>query len=343
MVDIHTFGFNAFHQLSVQDSAPKVYNDTLQQKTILFATWESTFYLDSNHQLQIQGFTTDQIRAIVTTWNRNGRVAQVFGTMDVGLGMIDHLGQCWWVHLAESPLYGLHLKLAVDIRQAGLCQGMGCLFLLSCSGDVYRCDLVDTDRLVQLDLPTVCHLAVSSTHALFATKGPSPVYAIGSNRLGQLGLPVGEVQEVNEQPAAVDFFDGLLMGDDLDDDTVLVACGPFHSAVILQLDVYTFGWNDRGRLGWSSQEEADTVQLATFADNQDGDHQIEAVQVQCGFHHTVVLDSKANVWTSGSNDYYQLARRDVESRLEQDGQPFLRCPWRGKRILTGPWSTYIME
>lgn len=138
-------------------------------------------------------------------------------------------------------------------------------------------------------LPRVYSLAASSTHVLFYTSGMDPIYSLGSNRFSQLGFDTSTIQAL-ETPTPIDYFSGLGMMDPAHQG--MVACGLFHSAVVLGGELYTFGWNKDGRLGWSDNDDNDIISPAVFLDAQGEPIQedINVMRVACGAAHTLAID-----------------------------------------------------
>lgn len=156
------------------------------------------------------------------------------------------------------------------------------LFALTDTGSVYQCHNT-TGEFHQLhDLPPVKKISGSPTCMLFLTS-QSTVYGLGSNKLSQLGMDYQQQQL--ETPTLIDYFCGFQQITDID-------CGPFHSSVIADREVYTFGWSKEGRLGWGSEENEDIISYATFLDVNEQPVDVNAVKVVCGSSHTLVLDSK---------------------------------------------------
>lgn len=158
-------------------------------------------------------------------------------------------------------------------------------------------------------------LAASPTHALVYTKD-GRIWARGSNRYGQLGVDPSHTQTLRTfQP--IEFFDGLDFG--VADVLRQVACGPFHSAVIVGGDLYTFGWKQDGRLGWdeSQLEEDVMIGLPTFMDSNGQAVDVTVVQVACGSAHTIAVDGK---WMPSLNfnfihpSIYYRSRQSMELR-----------------------------
>lgn len=141
-------------------------------------------------------------------------------------------------------------------------------------------------------LPRVYSLAASATHVLFYTAGMDPIYSLGSNRFSQLGFDTSSIQAL-DTPTPIDYFSGLGMMMDPDHQG-MVACGLFHSAVVLGGELYTFGWNKDGRLGWgdNDNDDNDVISPAVFLDAK-GDpiqEDISIVRVACGAAHTLAMD-----------------------------------------------------
>jgi alpha-tubulin suppressor-like RCC1 family protein len=150
------------------------------------------------------------------------------------------------------------------------------LFILTDAGTVYQ---YDSGAITELSLPPVTKISGSPTGVLFLTQ--TGVYGLGSNKLAQLGMDYQQQQVL--EPTLIEYFCGFQHMTDID-------CGPFHSAVIADGEVYTFGWSKEGRLGWGLEEKEDIISYATFLDVNNQPVDIHAVQVACGASHTLVLD-----------------------------------------------------
>lgn len=75
------------------------------------------------------------------------------------------------------------------------------------------------------------------------------------------------------------------------------ACGAFHSAVVAQGSLYTFGWNALGRLGIGGDEGSETTpQMADFRNDRMGEEveevEVNVVKVSCGAAHTIAIDGR---------------------------------------------------
>ncbi|KAI8343492.1 regulator of chromosome condensation 1/beta-lactamase-inhibitor protein II [Chlamydoabsidia padenii] len=352
---LYAFGFNAFGQLSKRCST-KVMDRHTNVSRILMTTWESTFVLTDQRMIEIWGFTNARLQALVTYWNKTNLASNkttlcIYGDLQVGLGTIDDTGNAvWWDIQKDTFDVGNGLLLGENITDAGLCHGLNRLYLLSGDGKVQEYDIEQCNQVKELLIPTkVTSMAISTTHVLFGVEGSAPVYGLGSNRMGQLGMDTGTIQHV-DRPMVLDFFDGLgTMGNDKESG-VKVACGPFHSAVILHNDLYTLGWNDQGRLGWGSLagqdlNDADPIRLASFINDDGQDIDVLVDKVCCGTNHTVVIDVDGYAWTCGSDKYSQLGRSIVTTNNDDGHDDYFRqCKTKEDTMIecdSGPWSTFL--
>jgi alpha-tubulin suppressor-like RCC1 family protein len=163
------------------------------------------------------------------------------------------------------------------VKDVVYCRELDSFYVLDQDGSV------STFKDSQPILQKVVSMVASESHVLFHCASYAPVYAMGSNRFSQLGLDFHQELKV-ETPMMVEYFCGL-------GDVTALACGPFHSAVVMGGDVYTFGWSKDGRLGWGNQDE-DSIALAVFLDVNEQPVEMNAVKVACGAAHTLVLDGK---------------------------------------------------
>ncbi|KAL7143776.1 hypothetical protein ABFS83_08G214800 [Erythranthe nasuta] len=76
-----------------------------------------------------------------------------------------------------------------------------------------------------------------------------------------------------------------------------VACGPWHTAAIIENKLFTWGDSDKGKLGHSCNDKRKVVLVPTYVKQLFGH---DFVQVSCGNTITVVLTSKGRVYTMGS-------------------------------------------
>lgn len=201
----------------------------------------------------------------------------IFGDPDTVMGFIDNHEILTLItptlecsleaisHAAYSQHYVYMLNKQKQVKRLN-CQSLDC---------------VDFEALI---LPPVNAIFASNQHILFLTDSLDvPVYGLGSNKLCQLGIL--EEQYI-DQPVAIEYFCGLMAKAEH------ASCGLFHSAVVLNGDVYTFGWSKDGRLGTGNYDKEEVVSLAQYKDELDQPVEVYAIQVSCGSAHTLVLDGK---------------------------------------------------
>lgn len=298
--------------------------------------------------IQFWGFQPPWFSKFKTLCQQKKGIISIFGDPDSMMGLIDDQHNLSFVKVTSE-----HVDCILNVEQAVYCQGKQDIFVLKQqSGQVEQYSIHDLKCEI-LDLPCqVTKMSASNTHILFLTNSTdAPVYGLGSNRLSQLGIDYQQ-QEL-KSPSMIEYFCGLRDASD-------VACGPFHSAIILGGDVYTFGWSKDGRLGWgASEDKDDIISLAVFLDINDQPIEIDAKKVVCGSAHTLVLDGKliahksrahmdliifiidqGHVWSCGSNTYGQLGRTIAEN---QSDAYFRRCTIdKAIDCFTGRWTSFIL-
>lgn len=103
------------------------------------------------------------------------------------------------------------------------------------------------------------------------------------------------------------FLDGLLVID--------ISAGGWHSAAVTNCgDLYTWGWNNVGQLGFACDRsidcEIDDFYISVLSEpklvNWPNDIEVQIKQVSCGTLNTVILSDDGLVWGCGSNKYGQL-------------------------------------
>lgn len=196
----------------------------------------------------------------------------ICGDLDSFMGVVNDEGQLSVFTAEEED------QILENVVQAAYSQQL--LFILTGDGEVYQ---YDRRSIQQVQLPFVKKISGSPTGMLFLTQ--SEVCGLGSNKLSQLGMDYQQQQVTT--PTMIEYFCGFQQITD-------IACGPFHSAVIVDGEVYTFGWSKEGRLGWGLEDEEKDgiISFATFLDVNEQPIDIHAIKVVCGSSHTFVLDSK---------------------------------------------------
>lgn len=130
-------------------------------------------------------------------------------------------------------------------------------------------------------------VSCSYHHTLVSCEGET--YSFGRNDYGQLGH--GDTGDKRE-PAIINALNGKAI--------ISMACGQYHSVVVTNQAVYSFGKNDYGQLGLESADSQRIPHLVSQLENKG------VIQVRCGYYHTIVLCSNSSVFSFGRNDYGQL-------------------------------------
>ncbi|KAL9553864.1 hypothetical protein PS6_003738 [Mucor atramentarius] len=279
---LYSIGFNAFGQTKGSDEAiiRSLYCHTHTSR-LLFSSWETTIVANDEGVLQFWGFQPSWFSKFKRLCQQKPNIISVFGHPNSMMGLIDERHTLSYITETSE-----HIDCMTHVEQAVYCQGQHIIFVLKQeSGQVVQYN-IDTLNSEKLDFPSDCKvtkMSAANTHILFLTDClDASVFGFGSNRLSQLG--VDYQQQELKTPTAIEYFCGLR-------DATDIACGPFHSAVVLGGDVYTFGWSKDGRLGWGEarqEEDGDIVSLAVFLDVNDQPIEINAIKVACGSAHTLI-------------------------------------------------------
>ncbi|KAI7906426.1 regulator of chromosome condensation 1/beta-lactamase-inhibitor protein II [Cokeromyces recurvatus] len=335
---LYSFGFNAFQQTGSKSVITKSPTCHTNIRKLLFASWETTIVIDDEGELIIWGFQPCWFEKFKKLC-KDKEIQSIFGDPNELLGIIDQEQKLSYV-TADKTRWN---DCESQVRQAVYCTRLHSIFILKeTSDEVYQYDVRNEKSQLLDTLPPVKSLAASNSHVLFLTYSlDAPVYGLGSNRLSQLGMDYQQ-QEI-QQPMMIDYFCGL-------GEASYVSCGPFHSAVIINGDVYTFGWSKDGRLGSGhTQGDDDIVSLVEFLDVNDQPIDVHAMKVVCGSTHTLVLDKNGTVWSCGSDQYSQLGRelKDTEKGVKSDFY-FRACTLFDSKTehaidcSAGRWTSFIM-
>ncbi|XP_032188747.1 probable E3 ubiquitin-protein ligase HERC6 isoform X3 [Mustela erminea] len=135
-------------------------------------------------------------------------------------------------------------------------------------------------RVQFLDGIPLTQVAAGGAHS-FALSLSGASFGWGSNSEGQLALRKKNVPVVqSSKPCSVDALENL--------GVVYISCGYEHTAVLTQTgEVFTFGGNSYGQLGYSTTAEKEGPQLVEGIDGL-------VSQIDCGSYHTL-----AYVYTTG--------------------------------------------
>ncbi|KAI9482581.1 regulator of chromosome condensation 1/beta-lactamase-inhibitor protein II [Zychaea mexicana] len=311
---LFSFGFNAFSQTApTSDDESIDSHKHIAVDKVLLPTWETTIIAKDGDRLEIWGWTPENQDNELKLWD-NRAIKRIFGPMGHGwVGVIDQGGSVWHYYFGSKDGAGASKKLlTTSAKDADYCESHDAIYVLTENGyvDCYQKQKEDSttfstaSRLTHL--PQIQAMAVSFSHILFyTTEGFNPIYALGSNRYSQLGFDT-TIQGEDDACVPIDFFSGIIA------QSASIACSPFHSAVVLDGELYTFGWRKGGRLGWGSgskdndghgggdDNDDDVIRLADFRDDNNETAEVHVVKVVCGANHTMALDDHGRIWTCGS-------------------------------------------
>ncbi|KAI7859747.1 regulator of chromosome condensation 1/beta-lactamase-inhibitor protein II [Circinella umbellata] len=346
---LYSFGFNAFNQTSSQNNEDPILQYTQTNvNNVLFASWESTIITKDDNQLEMWGWIPESCSEnndFSKTWE-NQKIKRIFGPIDLGwIGVIDYNNILWYYNFNSKN----KKKLAINIKDADYCQSREEIYILTDQGfvDCYQLKKEQDDLFTfkkRFSIPKVYSMAISFSHVIFyIQEGTDPIFGLNSNRYSQLGFDTTTIQHVDDEPIPIDFFSGLMVQKEAS-----VACNSFHSAVVIDGELYTFGWKKSGRLGRSVEvDEDDIIGLAEFRDNENQVvEDVYVIKVVCGINHTMVLDDQGQIWTCGSNQYKQLGRTtDRENEESPYDDVFRLCTaYTGLAVdcFAGRWNSFVI-
>lgn len=249
----------------------------------------------------IWGFKPNWFNKIL---QQKSQISQVFGAIDACIGLLDTQGVLTCMTPNDSSFTISNVKEAIYHQKN--------IYVLLNDSVVQKYD-IDGTIIDSHILNQVQFLCGSNTHVLFSTSSSNtPLYGMGSNKLCQLGFDTfQQQQDVVTEPVNVDYFNELGIISDMH-------CGSFHSAIVLNGDVYTFGWRKDGKLGWGEEEGEDVIRCATFLDNNNESIEVNVIKVVCGTLHTLVLDDQHTVWSCGSSKFITInVLSDINYLLRQ--------------------------
>ncbi|XP_069690185.1 RCC1 domain-containing protein 1 [Periplaneta americana] len=217
-----------------------------------------------------------------------------------------------------------------------------------CSGATFDASVSESGRAFIMPSPIynpgtkVTQVACGNEHCLLVTE-IGEVFSWGIGSRGQLGH--SDLENEDETARQVDVLAGLRV--------TRVAAGGWHSAAVTDSgDLYTWGWNNSGQLGFPTcaeeQQQCDksetcsteAVSILNFPLPVNWDKTI--MNVGCGSRHTVVLLDDGSVWGCGWNAFGQLGTspKTMQSCWKMHK---LELPSKcvAQDVLCGAWSTMV--
>ena len=150
------------------------------------------------------------------------------------------------------------------------------------------------------------------------------VYTFGANDFGKLGIHTLYIQDKENKEKEVEIEEKGDLKLELQPrlirgmaDATFIACGPNHSAAICRNEgkvhsyaCYTWGHGWNGKLGhgdYDNEYKPKMVHLGVVESN--------FVLVTCGTSHTLFLDTKGEIWFSGSKNSVGITKYEYEDQI----------------------------
>ena len=144
-------------------------------------------------------------------------------------------------------------------------------------------------------------VACSYYHSVIVCQNRNATYAFGRNDFGQLGI--GDTHD-KSQPQRLHALDGQCI--------TSLACGQYHTVLSTKRGrIYSCGKNDYGQLGL----RADSNCIVPALVDQGILRGMSAIDVKCGYYHTIVLCHSSSIVGFGRNDYGQLGLGHTSPRV----------------------------
>ncbi|KAI9282975.1 regulator of chromosome condensation 1/beta-lactamase-inhibitor protein II [Umbelopsis sp. AD052] len=293
---INAFGLNSFGQTIPSGGNGEWPADITR---VLYCTWESSFGINEKGHLVVWGYnpqTGSLTSGAVPFHNvRATDVVKVYGDSNSTIGLLLSDGSVYHYSVPGSVEPVL---VASDCKDVACMAGSQTVILIKNNGEVYHAPLNGRETPIKMDMPAVQGAEASFYHAILYCSSPFAVYGMGSNRFGQLGSPESP-KPLKTIPVA--FFDGLTPTQ------FQISCGTFHTAFVLDGDVYICGLGTHRSAGNHDDDQGYPV-LAEFQDKDGHECDVNIVKVACGGKHIIAIDDQGGAWGVGSNKYGQLPK-----------------------------------
>ncbi|KAG9287005.1 hypothetical protein G9A89_022969 [Geosiphon pyriformis] len=346
---IFAFGYNVFYQTAPNSTEINIIEPiditaSTQCSHIIWANLNVTLGLDANRNIVKWGYdelTNRRIAPTVTTFPQNGR--KFFGDEDNIRGFLDNQGKLY----INGKIMVLPNE-CVDVAYLWTGDHVVCV---TADGKLWQWN-TQANALSPQEIKPIDQMdhyfnkvACGENHFVALTQD-GEVFTWGSGRHGQLGH--GNLKSV-DKPTVIELLQGLKVTE--------IACGGWHSAVITDSqDLYTFGWNNMGRLGISTTENSRDDRLVInpaepnlIEFNSDIDNSeildLNVLRVSCGSAHTAVVTDDCCLRVCGWGKYGQLGQRDQNLENQNQFIPVKLDSLQEYRVLDcycGRWNTFAL-
>jgi len=241
------------------------------------------------------------------------KIAKVMFSKDskiIGLSLVDNLlYESIFNENAQSFQYSKILFQEIPKLTDISCSEGSEILALDNNGGIYS--IISNDNndfhlklLFQLDNLKIQKISTGFDHSMVLTD-TGAIYSWGIGSRGQLGH--SDIVLKCESPKRVEFFD------DLPCTIVDIACGGWHSlALTSDGDIYSWGWNESGQLGHSTEKMSTVVGSPYPIDLGSGNNPV--IGISAGSRHSAAILKNGDVYTCGWNKYGQLSVGNFENR-----------------------------
>ncbi|CAH1394813.1 unnamed protein product [Nezara viridula] len=206
-----------------------------------------------------------------------------------------------------------------------------------CNGGTLNVALSDTG--VAYCIPNILNysgkikdVACGKEHGVLLTEDGS-VLTWGGGSRGQLGT--GDL-ESSETLCEVEALSGLRV--------VVISAGGWHTAVVTEEgDLYTWGWNKQGQLGFPTIdiEKENGVSVLATPRPVDLPENMLVEQVSCGASHTIIKLRDGDILGCGWNKWGQLGLKGVQRCSTMTKLP-VTPEASVRQLVCGPWNTVLL-
>ena len=213
----------------------------------------------------------------------------------------------------------------------------GSLFVHLEPGDVHHFSVETHSDLPSLKLGPQINPGVQVTalscgidHVLLLAANGN-VYSLGLGTRGQLGH--GDVLP-RKEPCLIEALAGMAVRE--------LSCGSWHSLALSEYgDVYSWGWNEHGQLGHSTEANTPVVPLPKLISTAEDD--LNFVSVGCGSRHSAAVTDSGSLYAWGWNGYGQVGCGELGRTVTQ---PSLVCfpdaRVKPMAVYCGHWNTFVL-